>query len=329
MPSEFDLIARHFAPIAGPGGLGLLDDAALIHPPPGHEIVLTTDAVVAGVHFFPDDPSDAIAGKALGVNLSDLAAKGADPLGFTLALVMPAATDEPWLTGFAAGLRRMAAAHSCPLLGGDTVISPGPLTLSVTAFGTVPLGRMVRRGGAKAGDLLFVTGHVGDAAIGLKARLAERAGARWPLSDDHLDYLRDRYLLPRPRTTIAQTLRQHASAAMDVSDGFVGDLTKMLALAGVGADVQLDEVPHSVATRAAIRQDPALLDTALTGGDDYEIIASVPAAGRLPFVAGCLAAGVPAVQVGIVTEPGAPIRFLDPDGRERRFARGSYVHGGA
>ncbi len=148
MPSEFDVIARHFAPIAGPGGLGLLDDAALIQPPPGHELIVTTDAVVAGVHFFPEDPADAIAGKALGVNLSDLAAKGAEPIGFTLALVMPAVTDEAWLGSFAQGLGRMAAAHGCPLIGGDTVVSPGPLTLSVTAFGAVPHGRMVRRGGA-------------------------------------------------------------------------------------------------------------------------------------------------------------------------------------
>ncbi len=329
MPAEFDVIARHFAPLAGPGGLGLLDDAALVHPPPGHEIVVTTDALVAGVHFFAEDPADTIAGKALGVNLSDLAAKGADPLGFTLALVMPAATEEPWLASFAAGLGRMAAAHGCPLIGGDTVVSPGPLTLSVTAFGSVPAGRMVRRGGAQAGDLLFSTGHIGDAAIGLRLRLAERAGGQWPLAADHIAYLTDRYLLPRPRTAVAAALRRHASAAMDVSDGFVGDLTKMLALAGVGADVQLDEVPHSVAARAAIRRDPALLDTALTGGDDYEILASVPAGEAKAFVAACLAAGVPAVQVGLVTGEGAPLRFLDVDGRERRFARGSYVHGAA
>lgn len=329
MPAEFDVIARHFAPIAGPGGLGLLDDAALLHPPRGHELVVTTDAVVADVHFFADDPPDAVGGKALAVNLSDLAAKGADPLGFTLALVMPDATEDRWLADFASGLGRMAKPHGCPLIGGDTVISPGPLTLSITAFGCVPQGRMVQRGGAQSGDLLFVTGHIGDAAIGLRARLAERSGAAWPLADDHLAYLRGRYLLPRPRTAIVAVLRQHASAAMDVSDGFVGDLTKMLALAGFGADVHLDEVPHSVAARAAIRHDPALAEAALTGGDDYEILASVPAGEAKAYVAGCLAAGVPAVQVGIVTQAGAPLRFLDKDGSERRFARGSYVHGAA
>lgn len=327
MPAEFDIIARHFAPLAGPGGLGLLDDAALIHPPPGHEIVVTTDAVVAGVHFFADDPADTIAMKALGVNLSDLAAKGADPIGFTLALAMPKATGDDWLAAFAGGLGRMAEAHGCPLIGGDTVVTPGALTLSVTAFGTVPNGRMVRRGGARAGDLLFVTGHIGDAAIGLRARLAERAGAPWPLAADHLALLESRYLVPRPRTAIAAALRHHASAAMDVSDGFVGDLSKMLSLAGLGAEVRLDDVPLSVAARAAIRRDPALLETALTGGDDYEVLASVPPGEAMAFVAACLAAGVPAVEVGFVRE-GAAVRFVDADGEERRFGRGSYVHGG-
>jgi thiamine-monophosphate kinase len=326
MPSEFDIIARHFAPIAGPGGLGLLDDAALVQPPPGQELVVTTDAVVAGVHFFADDPPDTIAMKALGVNLSDLAAKGADALGFTLTLVMPKGTEEGWLASFAAGLGRMAQAYACPLLGGDTVVSPGPLVLSVSAFGTVPSGGMVRRGGARPGDLILVTGHIGDAAIGLKARLASRAGQPWPLAADHLAYLEGRYLTPRPRNAAAAALRRHASAAMDVSDGFVGDLTKMLALAGLGAEVRLDDVPLSVAARAAIRRDPALLETALTGGDDYEVLACVPASVAKVFLAACLAEGVPAVEIGAVREAG-PVRFLDADGFERRFARGSYVHG--
>jgi len=327
MASEFDVIARHFAPIAGPGGLGLLDDAAVLSPPAGHDLVVTTDAVAAGVHFFPDDPPDTIAVKALGVNLSDLAAKGADPIGFTLALVMPGGVEDSWLSAFASGLGGMALRHACPLLGGDTVISNGPLTLSVTAFGVVPAGRMVRRGGARTGDRLFVTGHIGDGAIGLRARLAARAGASWPLAPDHLAYLDDRYLAPRPRCAIAAALRDHAHAAMDVSDGFVGDLAKMLALAGIGADVRLDDVPLSVAARAAIRRDGALWETALTGGDDYEVLASVPAAEARAFAAECLAAGIPVSEIGVAGEPGAALRFLDEDGRERRFGRGSYVHG--
>jgi thiamine-monophosphate kinase len=327
MASEFDIIARHFAPIAGPGGLRLLDDAALVDTPPGHQLVVTTDAIVAGVHFFADDPPDTIAQKALGVNLSDLAAKGADPLGFVLSLIMPNATSEAWLAGFASGLGSLSAAASCPLLGGDTVIAKGPLTLSITAFGSVPAGRMVRRDGAQAGDRLFVTGTIGDAAIGLKARLDARAGSPWPLAADHLAFLDQRYLVPRPRFAIASVLRNHARAAMDVSDGFVGDLGKMIALAGVGADIRLDDVPHSVAARAAIRLRPELIETALTGGDDYEVLAAVPAAGEKAFAADCLSLGLQATEVGFVTGLGAPIRFLEPDGAVRRFARGSFVHG--
>ena len=166
-PSEDDLIARYFAPIAGAGGLGLRDDAARIAPPAGCEIVLTVDGLVAGVHFFADDPPAAIARKALRVNLSDLAAKGATPLGFLLTLVLPRDWKPDWLELFAKGLGEDAAAFACPLLGGDTVSTPGPLTLSITTLGSVPAGRMVPRDGARAGDALYVSGTIGDAALGL------------------------------------------------------------------------------------------------------------------------------------------------------------------
>jgi thiamine-monophosphate kinase len=326
MPSEFDIIARHFAPIAGAGGLQLLDDAALIKPPNGHDLVITTDAIVAGVHFFADDPAEMIAQKALGVNLSDLAAKGADPLGFVLSLILPKKTDDAWIAAFAIGLGTMARQGHCPLLGGDTVIADGPLTLSVTALGSVPEGTMVKRGHAQPGDRLFVTGTIGDAAIGLLARLDARSGRAWPLTPDHLAFLDQRYLLPRPRNAIAAALRLYAHAAMDISDGFVGDLSKMISLAGFGADVQLDEIPQSVAARAAIRRDPVLLETALTGGDDYEVLAAVPADKAKAFMADCLAVGVQVTEVGRVQDKGVPIRFLNPDGTAKTFARSSYVH---
>ena len=167
---EDDLIARYFAPLAGPAGLGLRDDAALVRPPAGEDLVLTADALVAGVHFFADDPPGAIARKALRVNLSDLAAKGARPLGFLLTLALPEEWREDWLGAFAAGLGADARTYDCPLIGGDTVSTPGPLTLSVTALGSVPEGRMARRTGVKPGDRLYVTGTIGDAALGLKIR---------------------------------------------------------------------------------------------------------------------------------------------------------------
>ena len=176
-PGEFELIARHFAPIAGPGGLGLIDDAGLLRPARGYEIVVTADALVAGVHFFPDDPPGSIARKALAVNLSDLAAKGAKPDGFVLALALPKGWTEGWLAAFAAGLKQAADEGACPLIGGDTVSTPGPLTLTITAFGSVPAGRMVLRSGAKRGDVLAVSGTIGDGALGWRGSHPPIAGS--------------------------------------------------------------------------------------------------------------------------------------------------------
>src|SRR5580658_1596664 len=164
---EFDLIARYFAPLAGPGGLELRDDAALMRPSPGEDLVLTKDALVAGVHFFADDPPGAIARKALCVNLSDLAAKGAEPVGFLLALALPADWTADWLAAFAEGLDEDSARYRCPLFGGDTVKTPGPLMVSITALGQVTRGHMIPRTGVRPGDLLYVSGTIGDSALGL------------------------------------------------------------------------------------------------------------------------------------------------------------------
>jgi thiamine-monophosphate kinase len=331
MPSEFDIIARYFAPMAGAGGLGLLDDAALLKPTPGCELVVTTDAVVAGVHFFADDPADTIAQKALGTNLSDLAAKGAKPVAFVMTLMLPksaeTALNDNWLAAFAKGLGTLASQSGCGLIGGDTVSTPGPLAISITAMGEVPAGTMVRRNGAASGDQLFITGTIGDAAIGLQMILAERAGTEWPLAAEHRRFLLERYHVPRARTVLAEILRKHASAAMDISDGFAGDLGKLVKLAGCGADVFLADVPLSVAARAAIRHLPDLRETAFTGGDDYELLVSVPAAKAKAFQAQCLAAGVAVSQVGFATLDPAPVRFLEADGTERQFRSASYIHG--
>ena len=216
----------------------------------------------AGVHFFDDDPSDSIARKALGVNLSDLAAKGARPDGFVLTLALPRGWDEAWLAAFATGLGAMAQAAGCPLLGGDTVSTSGPLTLSITAFGSVPAGRMVLRSGAKPGDAILVSGTIGDGALGLKAHGPDRPDWVAALSADHRRHLVDRYLHPRPRWALAEILQASASAAMDVSDGLVGDLAKLLKASGVGAEIDLEAVPLSDAARAAIMADPALKELA-------------------------------------------------------------------
>jgi thiamine-monophosphate kinase len=317
---EDGLIARFFLPIAGPGGLGLRDDAALLRPPPGHDLVVTTDALVVGVHFFAVDPPDAIARKALCVNLSDLAAKGAEPLGFTLALALTPGWDEAWLADFARGLGEDAVAYACPLLGGDTVRTPGPLMLSITAFGSVPEGRMVPRTGAKPGDRIYVSGTIGDAALGLVLRLS---GREPPPEQAHL---LDRYLHPQPRLALRPALLAHASGAMDVSDGLVGDLAKMMRASGASAEVDLASVPLSRAARLAIAEQPSGFDVALTGGDDYEILATVPEAEAAGFEDAALAAGVPVTAIGRVVAGEGAALFRDRDGRPRLFARGSFSH---
>ncbi len=317
---EDGLIARFFAPIAGPGGLGLKDDAALVAPPPGHDMVVTVDALVAGGHFFAEDPPDSIARKALRVNLSDLAAKGAEPLGFTLALALPRDWTADWLEAFARGLGEDASRFACPLLGGDTVKAAGALTLSITAFGAVPAGRMVPRTGARPGDRLYVSGTIGDAALGLQLRLA---GAPAPAGQDDL---LDRYLHPQPRLALRDALLSHASGAMDVSDGFVGDLCKMMRASGASAEVDLAAVPLSGAARLAIADRPEALDNAVTGGDDYEILASVPQASAAAFERAAATAGVPVAAVGRVVAGMGPVLFRGRDGEARSFARGSFSH---
>ena len=288
-------------------------------------MVLTTDAIVGGVHFFPDDPADAIAHKALRVNLSDLAAKGAQPAGFLLALALPKNATEAWLKSFARALGADAKRYGCPLLGGDTVRTPGPLTISVAAFGTLPQGSMVRRAGAKVGDHVLVTGTIGDAALGLKLRRDRGAARRWKLSVRLCDQLARRYLVPEPRNALAAAVRAHASAAMDVSDGLAGDLDKLCRASEVGAEIEVARVPLSDAARAALAAEPALVEVILTGGDDYEIVCTVPPSQLDLFVAAARAIGVPATQIGRVVA-GKGARFLADNGKRLKFARAAFSH---
>jgi thiamine-monophosphate kinase len=331
--AEDRLIARYFAPLAThAGALGLRDDAALLTPPPGCDLVLTKDALVAGVHFFADDAPDAVARKALRVNLSDLAAKGAKPEGFLLALALPTDVAEAslenkiWLESFARGLGDDAEAYACPLLGGDTVKTPGPLMVSITAFGSVPSGTMVKRSGARAGDRVFVTGSIGDAALGLTLRNDAGAAARWKLDRAQADHLLGRYLLPQPRNALAKALRMHASAAMDVSDGLAGDFAKLCQTSGVTAQIDVARVPLSEAAKAALAAEPALIDTILGGGDDYEIVCTMGAAEGEKFRAAAAAIGVDATEIGrVVAGEGAP-RFLDAGGRVLSLSQASFSH---
>ena len=321
--AEDRLIARFFGPIAtDPGALGLSDDAAFIKPPPGCDLVLKTDAIVGGVHFFPEDAAQAVASKALRVNLSDIAAKGARPLGFLLSLAIPRDIEEDWLSRFAEGLRGDAVLFGCPLFGGDTDRTPGPVTVSIAMFGSLPEGTMVRRAGAKPGDRVFVTGTIGDAALGVALRGKAKT---WKLNDTQRQHLLSRYLLPQPRNVLAEAVRNHASAAMDISDGLAGDFGKLCRASGVAADIKVASVPLSDAAKAVVAGDTAALELILTGGDDYEIICTVPSGKAESFRAAAKVAGIPVTELGEI-KTGEGARFIDAVGNPLVFKRASFSH---
>jgi thiamine-monophosphate kinase len=326
-PSAEDrLIARYFAPLAThPGAFGLTDDAAAITPPPGCDLVVTTDGIIAGVHFFPDDPPGMVSRKVLRMNLSDLAAKGATPLGFIMSVALPANIDEAWLQAFAAGLGDDAKLYDCPLLGGDTDRTPGPISVSITAFGAVPHGAMVRRSTAKAGDCIVVTGTIGDSALGVRLRRDTALVQKWRLTDAMQAHLEQRYLLPQPRNVLAEAVLRHAAAAMDISDGLVGDTAKLCRASGVAADIDVARVPLSDAARAAVAADPAAIEPALTGGDDYEILLTLAPEKLAAFSAEANKAAVAVTEIGRVTAGQGGVRFLR-DGKALAFARPSYSH---
>ncbi len=323
--AEQRLIGRYFRPLAtSPGAFGLADDAAIITPPQGCDLVLKTDGVIAGVHFFAADPPDAVARKVLRMNLSDLAAKGATPLGFLISIALPVDFDEAWIAGFAAGLGDDAARYACPLLGGDTDHTPGPTSVYISAFGAVPHGKMVRRATAKLDDSILVTGTIGDAALGVLLRKDENLAKRWRLSEPMRAHLKGRYLVPEPRNALAAAILQYANAAMDVSDGLAGDLAKLCEASGVAAEIDAARVPLSDAARAAVAADRAALETALTGGDDYEIVLTLAPGKRDAFQAAAQAAGVAATEIGRVSA-GEGARFLH-GGKALTFAQPSYSH---
>lgn len=327
-PSEDEIIANFFAPLAGPAGLGFVDDAALLSLPADHELVLTTDMLTCGVHFFADDPPAAIARKALRVNLSDLAAKAAEPIGFLLGLALPEDWTADWLAAFAKGLAQDAMFFDCPLIGGDTVKSLEALSLSITAIGTVPKGKMVPRPGVEDGDALYVTGTIGDAALGLRLRSAVEADRTWieALSWPARDYLLMRQLLPLPRLGLRDALRSFAHAAMDISDGLVGDLAKMLALTGMTAEIALADVPFSKAARQALALEVSLAEAVLTGGDDYEILCAVAAGDQAEFEREAAAGGLAVSRIGTAKRGAEAPLVRDAEGQLLAFSSASYRH---
>lgn len=325
LPGEFDLIARYFAPLARqtPGALGLQDDAVTIAPPAGCELVLTVDALTADVHFLRSDPADLIARKMLRVNLSDLAGKGARPLGYLMTAAFDPAVDETWVKRFAEGLAQDQAEFGLTLLGGDTTATPGPLALTATLIGTVPSGRALRRNGARPGDRILVTGTIGDGHFGLAALRGEFG--QLPL--EHRRFLTRRYQLPEPRVAFGQALieRGLGRAGMDISDGLAADLDHMCQASGCGAQVTLPWVPVSAALAELLADDPNLLLSAVTGGDDYELLLAA-APDEVPAVlAAAEAAGTQAREIGIFTM-GKDVMFHDSDSRPIALPKAGFTH---
>jgi thiamine-monophosphate kinase len=324
---EFALIARYFAPLAtDAAALSLRDDAAVLRPPEGREIVLSCDTIVEGVHFLADDPPETIAHKALAVNLSDLAAKGAKPYVYLLALALPAAPTPAWLEAFASGLRKLQEQAGIVLVGGDTTRTPGPLSLTVTALGLVPQGHAVLRLGAKQGDRLYVSGTIGDACLGLRL-LREPALARaWRLSEKDSAFLVDRYRRPEPPTDLALLIRNFAVSAIDVSDGLVGDVEKLAQVSHVSASIETARVPFSAPAQKALQREPGLLPTLLTAGDDYEIVAAVPEGAAASFEAEAAAKGARLTMIGRIEALPGEVRVLRPDGEPLKLDRKEFSH---
>jgi len=330
LPGEFELIRRYFAPLAAatPAALGLGDDVALLTPRPGTELVLKTDGVVGGIHFLPDDPPDQIARKALRVNLSDLAAKGATPVGYLLTCAFDPTVDEAWLASFCAGLAADQAEFGVGLLGGDTMSTPGPLTLSVTAVGEIPAGRAMRRNAARAGDLVFVSGTLGDAALGLKRLRGTLPG----LSVAEGAFLIDRYRLPQPRLQLGQALVESglAKAALDLSDGLLADLGHVGEQSNLAAEVERAKLPLSPAAAHAFELDPSLIVEIVASGDDYEVLFTAPPAAGSAIEALGHRLGLRITPIGRMVETAgrAPgdVRLLDAGGHEIRLDRRGWQH---
>ena len=314
---EFDLIAELFAPLAtDPAALGLTDDGAVLSAG-GDDLVVVKDALVEGVHFLADDPPATVAQKALRVNLSDLAAMGARATHYLLALVRPARLDDAWLDAMVEGLKADQAAYGVSLLGGDTVATPGPLVLSVTALGRVPPGAALTRAGAAPGDDVWVSGTLGDAALGLGVL---RGG--WAPPEDAAAALVNRYRLPQPRLALGEALRGVATACQDVSDGLVQDLGHIAARSGVAVTLDADAVPLSDAARDA----PQALVAALTGGDDYELVFTAPPERRLQVQGLARTLALPLSRIGR-TATGGGVVVLGESGAPLALDRRGWSHG--
>jgi thiamine-monophosphate kinase len=322
---EFELIEAYFAPLAGgaAGALGLSDDAALLTPPAGQDLVLAADAMIEGVHFLPDAPPDLVARKLLRVNLSDLAAMGAVAFGYLLTAAWPETTDEAWIARFAAGLAEDQAIFPVHLIGGDTTRTPGPVALSLTAVGTVAAGRGLRRSTARAGDLLFVSGTIGDATLGLKILRGELTVA----DEEDRAALVARHRLPEPRLALGQALLDEdlATAAIDISDGLAADVGHIAETSRLAARIEAASVPLSPAAGRIAAQDPALSGALFGGGEDFEL-AFAAAPGRAESIARLAERlDLPLTRIGVLSD-GEGVWLVDESGRDVPLATAGWTH---
>jgi len=320
---EFELIAELFAPLSKgePGAFALTDDAAALKPKAGHDIVLTTDAIVAGVHFLPDDPAGTIAQKALRVNLSDLAAKGAKPRAYMLTAALPEAQSDVWLKAFAEGLKHDQKKFGLTLIGGDTVATPGPLALNVVAIGEVPQGKMLRRAHAKPGDDIWVTGTIGDAALGLRILRGDGLG----LSERHGASLVARYRVPEPRVGAGQAILSLAHACLDVSDGLIADCGHMADASKAGIELRAADMPLGPAALAAIANGRANLADLLTAGDDYELVFTAAPKHRARLTALAAKLKIRFTRIGKAVK-GKGVRVYGPDDAVMELDRTGFTH---
>jgi thiamine-monophosphate kinase len=316
MLSEFDLIKQYFVrPAAGKATLGIGDDCALLTPSPGMQTAISSDMLVEGRHFFAGEDPRRLGHKSLAVNLSDLAAMGARPVAFTLALALPSA-DREWLAEFSGGLFALADAHGCELIGGDT--TKGPLNICITVFGEVPPGRALRRDAAQVGDDVWVSGTLGDARLALASYLGQAV-----LAPEELSAAASRLHMPTPRVALGLALQGVARAGIDVSDGLAGDLGHILERSGVGAVLDVDALPAGPVL--ATRQPSLRRAFCAAGGDDYELCFTAPASARDAVLAAGLTTSVAVTRVGTI-EAAPGLRFTDSGGAPLNLQLSGFDH---
>ena len=305
-PSEFELIERYLRPLAtDPSAFSLKDDAAILNVPAGKQLVVSKDLLIAGSHFFPDDPPKLIAQKAVRSNVSDLISKGAKPYRYSLGLAFSKAPSHFFMEAFAEGLQEDQAHYDWSLIGGDTTKSPSDFMISITAYGLCDKGQMVKRTGGNVGDQLYVSGTLGDSALGLVQRQKPELFAQ--LSVDDKAYLDNAYLLPQPPNGLEAVIAEYASASMDISDGLFSDLAHLCRASGVSAKIDQQAVPLSLAAQNAIGREPSLLKAALSGGDDYQCLMIVSGEQEAPFVNLCADKGLTVRKIGVITNATEPL----------------------